>query len=88
MGDGRIHWYGPAPLHRLGPTSVVLADVVVIPPMKKPSGKALSPEQQQANREQALQRVVAEQAIGGVKIWGVVREVMRSGRHGLRDEVM
>ena len=62
--------------------------VVVIQAMKKPRGRELTDEQKQANREKSRQRVVVEHAIGGVKIWRMVKEQIRSWCHRLRDQVM
>ena len=62
--------------------------VVVVQPLKKPRGGELTDEQKQANREKSRQRVVVEHAIGGVKIWRMVKEQIRSWCHRLRDRVM
>lgn len=62
--------------------------VVVIQPMKKPRGGELTEAQKQANRETSRQRVVVEHAIGGVKIWRIVKEQIRSWCHRLRDRVL
>ena len=62
--------------------------VVVVQPMKKPRGGHLTDEQKQANQQIARQRVVVEHAIGGVKIWRMVKEMIRSWSHRLRDRVM
>jgi hypothetical protein len=50
----------------------------IIQPVKKPKGKQLTDEQKEQNRQIAKVRVVIEQAIGGVKIWRVVKETCRS----------
>ena len=62
--------------------------VVVIQPMKKPRGKELTDEQKQANRAISRARVVVEHAIGGVKVWRIVKEQIRSWCHRLRDRVL
>ena len=62
--------------------------VVVLQPMKKPRGGKLTAEQKESNRAISSQRVVVEHAIGGVKIWRIVKEVIRSWCHRLRDQVM
>ena len=62
--------------------------VVVVEPMKKPRGRELTDEQKQANREKSRARVVVEHAIGGVKVWRMVKEQIRSWCHRLRDRVM
>lgn len=60
----------------------------IIQPMKKPRGKELTDEQKEQNRQISKERVVVEQAIGGVKIWRVVKEVCRSWIHQVRDQIM
>ena len=62
--------------------------VVVIQPLKKPRGGELTDEQKKANRAISRQRVVVEHAIGGVKIWRMVKEQIRSWCRRLRDQVM
>ena len=62
--------------------------VVVLQPMKKPRGGQLTDEQKTANRAISRQRVVVEHAIGGLKIWRIVKEQIRSWCHRLRDRVM
>ena len=62
--------------------------VVVVQPMKKPRGKELTEAQKQANQAISRQRVVVEHAIGGVKIWRMVKEQIRSWCHRLRDRVL
>lgn len=64
------------------------AGVVVVQPMKKPRGKELTDEQKASNRQKSSHRVVVEHAIGGVKIWRVVKEVFRCWCGQLRDRVM
>ena len=64
------------------------AGVFVIQPMKKPRGKELTDEQKESNRLISSQRVAVEHAIGGVKIWRVVKGVFRSWSRRLRDRVM
>lgn len=75
-------------LQDLGFQGYAPAGAVVIQPVKKPRGKALTDAQKQANREIARQRVVARHAIGGVKTWRIVKEQIRSWCHALRDRVM
>ena len=62
--------------------------VVVVQPMKKPKGGQLTDAQKQSNQAISRQRVVVEHAIGGVKIWRMVKEQIRSWCHRLRDRVM
>ena len=59
-----------------------------VQPKKKPRGKPLSPEQKAANRAISQERVVVEHAIGGVKVWRIVKEQIRSWLHAIRDQVM
>ena len=60
----------------------------VVRPHKKPRGGEPSPEEKGENRQRARERVVVEHAIGGVKVWRVVKEVFRSWLHRMRDRVM
>lgn len=62
--------------------------VQVIQPQKKPRGKALTVAQKESNRQKARERVVVEHAIGGVKVWRIVKEQIRSWLHPVRDQVM
>lgn len=63
-------------------------NAVVVMPVKKPKGKELTDAQKQENKMKASQRVLVEHAIGGIKIWRIVKDKIRSYRHKLRDEVM
>ena len=60
----------------------------VVRPHKKPRGGSLSDEQKAENQQMARQRVVVEHAISGVKVFRVVKEVIRSWLHERRDKVM
>lgn len=60
----------------------------LVRPHKKPRGGELAPQQKTENRERSRKRVVIEHAIGGVKIWRVVKDVFRSWLHAARDRVM
>ena len=60
----------------------------VIQPMKKPRGKALTPEQKLANQAKASKRVVIEHAIAGVKIWRIAKDLCRSWLQDTRDYFM
>ena len=62
--------------------------VSVVQPKKKPRGTSLTPEQKAANRAISRKRVVVEHAIGGVKVWRIVKEQIRSWLHAIRDQVM
>jgi len=62
--------------------------VKVVIPTKKPRKKELTAEQKATNREKSRERVVVEHAIGGLKIWRIVKETIRSWSHRLRDQVM
>lgn len=56
-------------------------------PKKKPPKGELTPEEKAANRELARERVVVEHAIGGVKVFHIVRDVYRNHRAGFDDLV-
>ena len=62
--------------------------VCVVQPEKKPRGTSLTSEQKAANRDISRKRVVVEHAIGGVKVWRIVKEQIRSWLHAIRDQVM
>jgi len=62
--------------------------VEVVIPTKKPRKKELTAEQKATNREKSRERVVVEHAIGGLKIWRIVKETIRSWSHRVRDQVM
>ena len=62
--------------------------VQVVIPTKKPRKKELTAEQKAENKEKARERVVVEHAIGGLKIWRIVKETIRSWSHRLRDQVI
>lgn len=63
-------------------------NTTIIQPMKKPKGKQFTEEQKEKNRNVSKERVVVEQAIGGIKIWRTTKEVCRSWLHHVRDLVM
>jgi hypothetical protein len=63
-------------------------NAIIVMPHKKLKGKELTPQQKQENKNKASQRVLIEHAIGGVKVWRIVKDKIRSYRHILRDEVM
>lgn len=69
------------PAYRAGGASVLR-------PHKKPRGGELTPQQKKDNQMHASERVVVEHAISGVKVWRVVKEVLRSWLHERRDRVM
>ena len=60
----------------------------VVRPHQKPRGGSLSDEQKAENQQKARTRVVVEHAISGVKVFRVVKEVIRSWLHERRDKVM
>jgi hypothetical protein len=52
------------------------------------SYRQLTDAEKQTNREKSRERVVVEHAIGGVKVWRIVKEQIRSWCHRLRDRVL
>jgi hypothetical protein len=57
-------------------------------PTKKPKGKELTTEQKDQNRLISRQRIRVEHSIGGVKVFGIVRNIFRNMREGFDDMVM
>ena len=66
----------------------VLANVIMIQPMKKPRGKELTPEQKESNRQISSLRIRVEHAIGGVKRYRIVKDQLRVWKDDFRDKVM
>jgi hypothetical protein len=60
----------------------------VVQPTKKPKGKELSEEQKHDNRRISSQRCPVEHCIGGVKVFRIVKDVLRLRSDSLRDAVM
>jgi hypothetical protein len=57
-------------------------------PEKKPKGRALSDEAKTRNREKARRRVLVEHAIGGVKRFRAVADVLRNSLKRFADRLM
>jgi hypothetical protein len=62
--------------------------VETVQPTKKPKGKELTAEEKQQNREISNERITIEHSIGGVKIFRVVKEVIRLRSSEVRDKIM
>ena len=65
-----------------------VANVTMIQPMKKPRGKELTPEQKENNRRISSLRIRVEHAIGGVKRYRIVKDLVRARKDNFRDRVM
>lgn len=65
-----------------------VANVTMIQPMKKPRGKELTPEQKDDNRRISSLRIRVEHAIGGVKRYRIVKDLVRARKDNFRDRVM
>jgi DDE superfamily endonuclease len=75
-------------LQDLGFQGVVLHEVHVTQPHKKPRGKPLSDEQKAENRELAHRRVRIEHIIASVKRLRILKEPIRLWKAGVRDLVI
>lgn len=62
--------------------------ITLYQPTKKPKGKELTSEQKEQNRLISGQRIRVEHSIGGVKVFGLVRNIFRNMREGFDDMVM
>jgi hypothetical protein len=62
--------------------------VTIVQPKKKPSGKELSQEEKDCNRQISRIRVRVEHAIGGVKRYRIVKDKIRNWKGDFRDQVM
>jgi hypothetical protein len=65
-----------------------LEGVTICQPKKKPRGHDLTPEEKEANRQLAQIRIRVEHAIGGVKRYRIVKDLLRNWKKGFRDLVM
>ena len=65
-----------------------LEGVTICQPKKKPRGQALTPEEKVANRQLAQIRIRVEHAIGGVKRYRIIKDLLRNWKKGFRDLVM
>lgn len=57
-------------------------------PKKKPKGKELTSEEKEQNTLIAKGRIGVEHSIGGVKTFGIVRDIYRNMKQGFEDLVM
>lgn len=62
--------------------------VITHQPQKKPRGGELTDEQRQANTRISAERISVEHAIGGVKLFGIVKDIYRNLKLGFDDLVM
>jgi len=65
-----------------------LTNVTIIQPKKKPRGKELTPEEKESNRQISRLRIRVEHAIGGVKRYRIVKDLLRVRKDDFRDRVM
>ena len=65
-----------------------VAGVKMIQPMKKPKGRALTPEEKAKNREISSIRIRVEHAISGIKRYRIVKDKLRNYKTGFTDLVM
>lgn len=65
-----------------------VANVTMIQPMKKSRGKELTPEQKENNRRISSLRIGVEHAIGGVKRYRIVKDLVRARKDNFRDRAM
>lgn len=57
-------------------------------PKKKPRNGSLTPEEKATNQQISRERVIVEHAIGGVKVFHIVRDIYRNHRAGFDDLAM
>lgn len=62
--------------------------VETVQPTKKPKGKELTAEQKQNNRDISKERITIEHSIGGVKIFRIVKDIIRLRSSEIRDKIM
>jgi len=79
---------GTTLLQDTGFQGFALSGVLTQQPTKKPKGKELSAEQKQENRRLSSERCSVEHAIGGVKVFRIVTDILRLRSDALRDAVM
>jgi hypothetical protein len=65
-----------------------LPGVTILQPKKKPPKGALTDEEKADNRWISHIRILVEHSIGGVKIYRIVRDVIRHYCPDIRDQVM
>jgi hypothetical protein len=64
------------------------AAITTYQPKKKPRGGALTPDEKQANTAISRERIGIEHSLGGVKVFHIVRDSLRSHRPAFEDMVM
>jgi hypothetical protein len=57
-------------------------------PKKKPRGADLTAEEKAHNRTLSRERIGVEHSLGGVKVYHIVRDILRNMREGFEDVVM
>lgn len=62
--------------------------VETVQPTKKPNGKELTAEEKQHNRSISKERITIEHTIGGVKIFRIVKDIVRLRSSEVRDKIM
>ena len=75
-------------LQDLGFLAFTLPEVTILMPMKKPRGRELTQEQQQANQALHEQRLRIEHVNSSVKRCRIVKDRLRLWNQGVRDLVM
>lgn len=63
-------------------------NVTLYQPTKKPKGKELTAQQKEQNRQISKERILVEHSIGGVKVFGIVRDIFRNMKDDFDDLVM
>src|SRR5262245_46212550 len=69
-------------------TTVKWGGTTIVQPPKKPRGGDLTPPEQAANRQISSIRMRIEHAIGGVKRYRIVKDIIRLLKDGIRDAVV
>lgn len=72
----------------MGFQGVILNDLTIVQPKKKPRGGELTPPEKATNRRIASIRSRIEHAIGGVKRDRIVKDKIRLFKDGIRDSIM
>lgn len=63
-------------------------NINIFQPLKKPIGLELSKEDKEKNRKIAASRIKVEHAIRDVKIFRIVKEIIRNWSYGFKDKIM
>jgi len=66
----------------------VLPGITIFQPKKTPRGGELTPPEKAANRRISSIRIRIEHAIGGVKRYRIVKDIIRLLKDGIRDAMM